>query len=144
MSFTMSVPAAQFPSHGSIPTPKLLEASLPPVSHLHMNFARQQTKHNPTKSDKARYHTPAISRLVLGRRGGLRPNPQLHKFSSRGSGPEFSQIAGEIEGGDGEGGYLFVLEAGADVAELLVDAEALLLLVVAFLARIYAQGVDSK
>lgn len=27
--------------------------------------------------------------------------------------------------------YLFVLEAGADVAELLVDAEALLLLVVA-------------
>ena len=39
-------------------------------------------------------------------------------------------------GGDGEGGYLFVLEAGADVAELLVNAEALLLLVVAFLARI--------
>ena len=36
------------------------------------------------------------------------------------------------------------IEAGADVAELLVDAEALLLLVVAFLARLYVQGVDSK
>ena len=112
---------------------------------MHLDFAPQQTKHNPTKSDKASYHPPAISRLVLGRRGGgLRPNPQLRKFSSRGSGPEFSQIAGEIEGGDGEGGYLFVLEEGADVAELLIDAEALLLLVVAFLARIYVQGVDSK